>query len=148
MPKLKQNQDAADRQRGASNRWPAMEMALRMNTLLASSCRRVLEFQHDVAGFAIAETSAYQGELMRAMSAVAQYSWPHIHQQDKPRIVEVTRAWFDLVSQTQAAMIQVLRDYAVDRGQRMPAVPTRDMGALFERRRKAVVINFPERRAA
>lgn len=146
MPK--QKQDAADRQHSAGTRWPVMEMALRMNTLLASSYRRALEFQHDTASFAIAEISAYQSELMRAMGAAAQFSWPHNHQQDKPKIVEVTRAWFELFSQTQAAMIQVLRDYAVELGERVPAVPGQPMGALFDRRRKAVVIDFPERRAA
>lgn len=148
MPMPKYKQEAADSQRGASTLWPVMDMVLGMHTLMASSYQRFLEVQHEAANVATAEISAYRSELLRTMTAAAQVTWPHVHPYNAPKIVEVTRAWFELASQTQAAMLQVLRESVLDRGHGMPLVPGQETGTFADRRRKSVVVDFPDRRAA
>ncbi len=146
MPK--QKQDTADSQRSANTPQPVIETVLQMHTLMASFYERFVEVQHETASLAIAEIFAYQRELLRAIGATAQFPWPHMHQQNELKFVEVTRAWFELATQAQAAMVQVLRESVLGRVEGEPPVVGRELGAFFDRRRKSVVINFPERRAA
>ena len=146
MPKHKQ--DAAASHRSANSLWSATETVLGMHTLMVSSYERLVEFRHEAAGMAIAEIAAYQRELLRAMGALVQVTWPHIHQQNESQFLELTRAWLELASQTQTAMVQVLRESILGPGQGMPPVLGQETSAFVERRRKSVVIDFPNRRVA
>ena len=145
MPK--QNQDAADSRREAIALWPVMDTAQRMYTLMASYARRMREFQHEAATVAVAEICAYQGEVLRAMDATVQSPLPHLPQQNEPKIVELTRAWFLLAAQAQAAMVQILLGSPAERAQRIAPVLGREMDAVSDRRKKSMVI-FPDRHAA
>lgn len=146
MPK--QKQDAADNQRSRSTPWPVIDTALHMHTLMTSSYARFVEVRHEAASLAIAEISAYQSELLRAMGAAALVPWPHIQQQNESKLVDLTRVWFELATQAQAAMIQLLRESVLDRGQSVRPALGRQSGLGFDRRRQSVVIHFPDRRAA
>ena len=144
----KQNQDETDTRRDAIALWPVMDTAQRMYTLMTSYAGRMLEFQHEAATVAVAEISAYQGEMLRAMDAAVQSPLPHLHQQNEPKIVELTRAWFLLAAQAQVAMVQILLGSPAERVQGIAPVLGREMDAVFDRRKKSIVINFPDRRAA
>jgi hypothetical protein len=139
---------AADRQHNAIPLGPVMETALRMHTLVASSYARLVALQQEAARLANAEISVYQVELLGAMGAAAQFPWLSMRQLNETSMAELTRAWYELATQAQTALLRVLRGSVLDRDRYLPLIPEREVAASLDRRKTAVVINFPDRRVA
>ena len=145
---LKHMHQAADCQLSAIPLGPVMETALKISTLFASSYARLVALQQEAASLVNAEISVYQVELLGAMGAAAQFPWLSMRQLDETSMPELTRVWYELATQAQAAMLRVLRGSVLDRDRYLPLVPEKEVAASLDRRKTAVVINFPDRRVA
>ena len=104
---------------------PIMETALKMHTLFTSSYARFVALEQEAASLASAEISVYQVELLGALGAAVRFPWLQVRQVNETPIAELTRAWFELATQAQAAIIRLLRESVQDRDRYLPLVPGR-----------------------
>lgn len=115
------------------DRAPTMRTVARITTLLSSLRERLLQLQSEVANVAIAEMG--QRQAGSPGSDPAGSSLPPLGAENIERVSELTRSWFEIVASAQGEM-RALTGLTAGSTQ----------GA--ERRRHAVVIDFPDRRAA
>ena len=125
---------------------PTIETVAQLTTLLASSNERLIELQHEATNVTLTEISMRQTEMLKAMNRVADIlPWPHLHHANAQRIIEVMRAWFEVVTETQAAMVELMGESFSPRRNNLSP---RQAAFPGERRNQSVVIDFPDRRAA
>lgn len=95
------------------------DTAARIAAIMTEANERLFQLQTDAAYAAFAENSKHIQSLLEnstrvrslldtkeSASALAQ--WPTLYQENAKRMVQVTRSWFDIVSQTQAEMAKLL----------------------------------------
>jgi hypothetical protein len=116
-------------------------------TAILSSCNdRLLDLQKQATEIVFVEVAAVQAAWLRAVTAMVQMAPQESDRANTARLIEVVNDWFEVVTQAQTALVKLigrsalagehgLSDHA-HAGQSMPA----------ERRRLALVINFPDRR--
>ena len=129
---------------------PTIETVAQVTTLLATSNERLIELQHEATNVALTEISMRQSEMIKAMSKVADIlPWPHLHHANAQRVVEVMRSWFEVVTETQAALLELMGESFLSRTPRTrrSATPAASVVAT-ERRHLSLVIDFPDRRVA
>jgi hypothetical protein len=97
----------------------AGDTAARIAAIMTEANERLFQLQTDAAYAAFAENSKHIQTLLensthvRSLldtkeSAAALAQWPSLYQENAKRMVQVTRSWFDIVSQTQAEMARLL----------------------------------------
>ena len=97
----------------------AGDTAARIAAIMTEANERLFQLQTDAAYAAFAENSKHIQTLLensthvRSLldtkeSAAALAQWPSLYQENAKRMVQVTRSWFDIVSQTQADMARLL----------------------------------------
>ncbi|MBL8540899.1 MAG: phasin family protein [Betaproteobacteria bacterium] len=95
------------------------DAAARIAAIMTEANERLFQLQTDAAYAAFAENSKHIQSLLENStrahslldtkdSAAALAQWPTLYQENAKRMVQVTRSWFDIVSQTQAEMAKVL----------------------------------------
>jgi hypothetical protein len=95
------------------------DTAARIAAIMTEANERLFQLQTDAAYAAFAENSKHiqsllensarvKGLLDTKESAAALAQWPTLYQENAKRMVQVTRSWFDIVSQTQAQMAKLL----------------------------------------
>jgi hypothetical protein len=95
------------------------DTAARIAAIMTEANERLFQLQTDAAYAAFAENSKHIQSLLenttrvRSLldtkeSAAALAQWPTLYQENAKRMVQVTRSWFDIVSQTQAEMAKLL----------------------------------------
>lgn len=95
------------------------DTAARIAAIMTEANERLFQLQTDAAYAAFAENSKHIQTLLensthvRSLldtkeSAAALAQWPTLYQENAKRMVQVTRSWFDIVSQTQAEMAKLL----------------------------------------
>lgn len=95
------------------------DTAARIAAIMTEANERLFQLQTDAAYAAFAENSKHIQTLLenstrvRSLldtkeSAAALAQWPSLYQENAKRMVQVTRSWFDIVSQTQAEMAKLL----------------------------------------
>lgn len=114
------------------DRAPTMRTVAQITTLLSSMRERLLQLQSEVANVAIAEMG--RRPAGSPGSDPAGRSLPPLRAENIERISELTRSWFEIVASAQGEM-RTMTGLTAGSTQRA------------ERRRHAVVIDFPERRA-
>lgn len=103
------------------------DTAARIAAIMTEANERLFQLQTDAAYAAFAENSKHIQSLVensaRARSlldtkdsAAALAQWPTLYQENAKRMVQVTRSWFDIVSQTQAEMAKLLGEPFVQHG--------------------------------
>ena len=129
---------------------PTIETVAQVTTLLATSNERLIELQHEATNVALTEISLRQSEMITAISKVADIlPGPHLHHANAQRVVEVMRAWFEVVTETQTELIALMGESFLSRAQRpeRSAAPAASISPA-DRRHMSVVIDFPDRRIA
>jgi hypothetical protein len=123
---------------------PATGMAAELAGILASSNARLLDLQREAADIAFAEAAAVQAAWLQAMTAMAELLPQASDRANTMRFIDITNAWLQVVTQAQMALIELVGQAARAEGR-----PTAsDRPEMVERRKTAVVINFPDRRHA
>jgi hypothetical protein len=95
------------------------DTAARIAAVMTEANERLFQLQTDAAYAAFAENSKHIQTLLensthvRSLldskeSAATLMQWPSLYQENAKRMVQVTRSWFDIVSQTQAEMAKLL----------------------------------------
>jgi hypothetical protein len=95
------------------------DTAARIAAIMTEANERLFQLQTDAAYAAFAENSKHIQSLLDSAargrtlidtkeSAAALAQWPTLYQENAKRMVQVTRSWFDIVSQTQAEMARLL----------------------------------------
>jgi glycyl-tRNA synthetase beta subunit len=95
------------------------DTAARIAAVMTEANERLFQLQTDAAYAAFAENSKHIQALLenstrvRSLldnkeSAAALVQWPSLYQENAKRMVQVTRSWFDIVSQTQVEMAKLL----------------------------------------
>ena len=113
--KVKAEPDQAD----VAGSQAAGDTAARIAAIMTEANERLFQLQTDAAYAAFAENSKHIQTLLensthvRSLldtkeSAAALAQWPSLYQENAKRMVQVTRSWFDIVSQTQAEMARLL----------------------------------------
>ncbi len=95
------------------------DTAARIAAIMTEANQRLFQLQTDAAHAAFAENSKNIQTLLENStrpgalfdtkdSAAVLAQWPTLYQENAKRMVQVTRNWFDVVSQTQAEMAKLL----------------------------------------
>jgi hypothetical protein len=125
---------------------PTMGTLTGMNTQLISLMERLLEIQTEVANVAVTEMSQRQALAAAVPQANAVHS--PLQPENARLVAQLANACFELLraAQTDLSAINGLQPSGerTERGQ----VATEQPWLLADRRRRATVIDFPERRAA
>jgi len=121
-------------------RAPTMRTLTRMNTLLTSLREQLLQIQSEAANVAVAEMGRRQVPT-RAFGPNADAQRP-LHAGSAERLTGITRAWFEIMAAAQAEMT-MLTGLAPAATQAASATTARP---FIDRRRRAAVIDFPDRR--
>jgi len=129
---------------------PALTMRtiVRMNTLLVSLRERMLQITTDASNIAIAEMARRQ-DASAPQSAIGDApAVQPLHPDHAARIVELARAWFDVVADAQASMTALTG--LAPRGATGARADTaaNDHARVGERRHRMQEIDFPDRRRA
>ena len=127
----------------------APSLPARIDSLLEAASQRLLELHQETGNAVFAEMRSGQADFLNRLRSILS-AWP------LPRLLWVQQqlwvsvaAWLELTLQAQAALVQRLCETAAERA----AGPSGATGAarrpdMVERRMRAVVIKFPDRRAA
>ena len=137
-----QGADANNDGEGSVIRSPTMRTLIRLNTLLASLREQLLQIQSEAANVAVAEMS--QRQVPTPAVALGGEALRPLHAGNIERLTELTRAWFELVVAAQSEMAALTG--LAPAGTR-PAAAT-GAPTFVDRRRRAEVIDFRDRRAA
>lgn len=141
VPALERTGEAARAAGQAEGEAPTMHTIMRMSTLMVSLRERLMQIQTEAANVAIAEMGRRKsGPGAGAETTEGVPPLPQLHEDHARRINELTRAWFDTVASAQAGM-SALTGYLPAGAQ-----PAGGSTPLVERRKRAVLIDFPDRR--
>lgn len=121
---------------GAEGERPTMRTIMRMNTLMVSLRERLLQIQTEAANVAIHEMALRQAPAGEGTATEDFPPLPVLHDPNAQRITELARSWFEVIAAAQASMAALTGQ---GQGGRQPFV---------ERRKRSVLIDFPDRRRA
>lgn len=135
--------------------WPAgrtklaMQTVVRMNTLNVALRERLLRITNEMSNIAIAEMGLRKAGPDDEAEAAAKSATPEeLDEAHALRLMELTRAWFDVVAMAQASM-SALTGYAPRAAEHAGGVQTPYTASpLVERRQRVMHIDFADRRKA
>ena len=85
------------------------DTAFRFVSIITEATKRLVQLQTDAMTLAFTENAKnLKGLLNPTDSATLLAEWPRFYQTNVQRIVEVTRSWVGVMSQTQAEMAQLM----------------------------------------
>jgi hypothetical protein len=126
---------------------PTVELATELTAILASCNEHLFDLHKQAAEIAFAEAAAVQAGWLKAATAVAELM-PHASDRaNATRMFEIVDAWLEVVTQTQTALIGLIGQATIADGA-MAATPASAPPPTIERRKLAMVIDFPDRRRA
>jgi phasin family protein len=90
-------------------RQPIMDTAMRIAQIMTDANSRLSRLQSEAATAAFADTSKHINALLNtAKSPTAISEWPSLYQENAQKMVDMTRGWFEILSQTQAELSKLL----------------------------------------
>jgi phasin family protein len=90
-------------------RQPIMDTAMRIAEIMTEANNRLSRLQTEAATAAFADTSKHIKALLNtAKSPAALSEWPSLYQENAQKMVDMTRGWFEILSQTQAELSKLL----------------------------------------
>lgn len=118
-----------------------------LTAILASCNERLLEFQIEATEIVFAEVAAVQAAWLKAVTAVVEMAPQDSDRENAKRLVKVVDGWFHVVTEAQTALVGLIgRSVMMTGGRGLADLAHGDLPVPAERRRLAVVINFPDRR--
>jgi hypothetical protein len=126
---------------------PAAELAADLTAILASCNERLFDLQKQATEVAFAEAAAAQAAWLKAVTAMAGLMPQASDRANTMQMIEIVNAWLQVVAQTQTALIGLIGHVAMAGGREATTAPLAHPPPV-ERRRLAVVIDFPDRRRA
>ncbi len=127
---------------------PATGLTGELNAILASCNERLLDLQKQATEIVFVEVAAVQAAWLRAVMAMTQMAPQEPDRANTARLIEVVNDWFEVVTQAQTALVELIGRSALTGGQGMADFAPAAQSLPTERRKLAVVINFPDRRRA
>lgn len=122
---------------------------LRKIALLAiTSGTRLAKLQSETSDSVIAEIMQRQAEVLVRNGEPALTRWSHIGEAGLQRNIEIARAWLEVTTRTQEAMLEAMHECLGQPGSVLSEQHSRQAKAFKERRYQNTVIQFPERRLA
>jgi phasin family protein len=92
----------------ADGRQTIADAAMRIAAIMTESNERLFRLQSEAAKAAFESNSKQIKALLNdAGSPAALMQWPSLYQQNAQQMVDVTRSWFESVSQTQAELTKL-----------------------------------------
>jgi hypothetical protein len=125
---------------------PAAGLGAELTALLSTCNERLFDLQRQATDIVFAEVAAIQGAWLRAVTAATDLAPHEADRANAARLLEVITDWFQAVTQTQTALVDLLGRST--KGHAAPAHRPHTHAVLVERRKMAIVINFPDRRHA
>lgn len=122
---------------------PAALAGAELSAVFVACNERLIDLQKQAVDIAFAEAAAIQSAWVAAASVMFGLLPQPSDRANTARLVDIAGAWLRVVGQTQTAWLELVA--GANAG--APA-GTRERRSLPERRRMAVVINFPDRRRA
>lgn len=145
MPRRKP-QDAPSTDAGFPSSPPSA--AERVDTLLDAANGRMIELHREIVNAAFAELRSGQAEFLKAWRFIVAV-WPSpVPIRMQRRLAVPVAACVELSAQSQAAVFQLLCEFAAERFVLSGTSPGARKPNLVERRFHSVVIKFPDRRRA
>jgi phasin family protein len=100
---------ASSKQTTVDVRQPIMDTAVRIAEIMTEANTRLSRLQSEAATAAFADTSKHINALLNtAKSPAALSEWPSLYQENAQKMVDMTRGWFAILSQTQAELSKLL----------------------------------------
>ena len=97
------------------------DTASRIAAIVSNSSDRLLKLQSEAGGAAFTDNAqALHAALTVAGGPAAMAAWPGLCQTNVVRVLEVTRRWFEIVSQAQAEMAKLMGERFAAPGMGMP----------------------------
>jgi hypothetical protein len=127
---------------------PAAGLTGELTAILASCNDRLLDLQKQATEIVFVEVAAVQAAWLKAVMAMAQMAPQESDRTTTARLIEVVNDWFEVVTQAQTALVKLIGKSALAGGQGMSDLALADQSMPPERRKLALVINFPDRRHA
>lgn len=86
-----------------------MDTALRIAAIMTEANERLFRLQSEAVNAAFADNSKHIKALLNTTdSPAALLQWPSLYQESAQKMMEVTRSWFEIASQTQAELGKLL----------------------------------------
>lgn len=124
----------------------AAGLTAELTAILATCNERLLDLQKRAGDIVLEEAAAIQAAWLRAVTAMAEMAPQESDHANATRLVELVSGWFQIVTQAQTALIELIGKSALAERHAMADLAEQNRYAVAERRRLAVVINFPDRR--
>lgn len=134
--------------RGSDNALPYIEEMNKIALLAVSSATQLVEIQRSTVEFVMAELSQATDSLASLKAVPALIQWPVFGERRAQRGTEILLACCEVANQTQAAMLGAMRECLFRPAGAIAASRPHQAKANIERRFRATVINFPDRRLA
>lgn len=97
------------KQTTVDDRQATMDTALRIAAIMTEANERLFRLHGEAANAAFAGNSKHIKALLNTTEApAALMQWPSLYQENAERMIDVTRSWFEIVSQTQAELAKLL----------------------------------------
>lgn len=130
----------------ADQELPMAEELNRIAMLAMSSGNHFAQLQNETADSVIAEVMLRQTEILAKAEEPVLVQWSSLGQSSLQRNIEIARAWWEVTTRTQAAMLAAIQECL---GKPVMAAQAAQQGKRFrERRFQNEVIPFPDRRLA
>jgi len=127
---------------------PAAGLTGELTAILEACSQRLLELQEEAAAIVFSEAAAIQAAWLRAVTSLTEMLPQDADRANTARLIAIVNGWFRVMTQAQTAMVELIGKSATA-GARLPATQApASWPNSSERRRLAVVINFPDRRRA
>jgi phasin family protein len=82
---------------------------MRIAEIMTEANRRLFRLQSEAANAAFADSAKHINALLNtAKSPAALTEWPSLYQENAQKMVEVTRSWFEILSQTKTELSKLL----------------------------------------
>lgn len=133
---------------GGDRESPITEELHKIALLTITSGTHFAKFQSETSDSVIAEISQRQIEVLERSCEPALMRWSHLGETGLQRSIGIARAWLEITTRTQEAMLEAMHECLGQSGHVLSEQHSRQAKAFKERRFKNSVIQFPERRLA
>lgn len=129
--------------------WASLDTSIRLSALMLAAGERLFKLQQETFDDAFAQYSRYLSLPRTQSEADAMIEeWPGLLGASAQRFANATQVYFEIVTQMQVEMARCLSSGAGRAEQPQSGRSNSDSSSTTDRRRDAMVIQFPDRRVA
>ena len=119
-----------------------------LSAILEACNQRMLELQQEATAIVFSEAAAIQSAWLRAVTSMAEMLPHEADRANTARLIAVVNGWFQVMTQAQTALVELIGKSATGSALHLEGRHAASWPDYAERRKLAVVINFPDRRRA